>query len=51
MPEFLELCPACNGKEYVFKNFRNKDGSASLIPEQNCGVCKGKGVMAVNRKW
>lgn len=44
--ESLVYCKSCTGKGYVNKNFRNKDGSVSLIKEQNCDVCKGIGVVA-----
>lgn len=51
MPEFLIPCSACDGSGVTNHNFRNKDGSTSLIKEQTCMVCKGKCVMVENREW
>lgn len=44
--ENVVFCKSCSGKGYVNKNFRNNDGSVSLIKDQNCDVCKGIGVVA-----
>ena len=45
MIEQVIPCPACGGLEYVNLNGWNKDGTAFNRPQQNCGVCKGKGVV------
>ncbi len=51
MTEFLIPCPSCDGSGVAHHNFRNKDGSASLIKEKNCMVCKGKCVMVKQEEW
>jgi len=44
--ESIVICKSCTGTGIIDKNFRNKDGSASLIKDQTCSDCRGKGVVA-----
>ena len=43
--ENIVICQFCTGKGYLNKNFRNKDGSATLLKDKTCDSCKGKGVV------
>ena len=46
--EFLALCNDCDGKGFMFKNYRNDDGSITN-EEKNCPSCKGKGAVVETR--
>lgn len=46
LSENIVICRSCTGTGTINKNYKNKDGSISLLKDENCEDCKGRGVVA-----